>query len=325
MEDLMMAEAIRLSLEAEEVRRKKEEKEAEKEAKKKEKAAKKSAKRGTGIFGLGNSSKEKQSRSRSASLEESPYPGGIDDNANSTRSLLVAEGPGSSQYDDSTAGLGKGKGVDRGLGPQDTASVSAARNAGANDNIRDPMDFSDTLPVPAFPILKPSRPSNPQATVVESSLEPPSPMRSSHLRQMSRTSHSSSSSLTHQDGSGAASIRNDGTSGTPPANEPMFNFASLEEKMYGVDVEKKEISEGQTSEHKENATLEEAAGYSALLGSSNEAELPSSGGIQQLIADARRDKSETQALLQSPEMTAPTDKQAFTKSDTDEAKEPALA
>jgi hypothetical protein len=191
LEEMMMMEAIRLSLASEEERRKKEEKDAKKEAKKKEKESKKAGKaaRKNSLFTLNsNNSSVDQS---SVQMERS--------RSNLSMSL--------GQDDDSTAS--KGKGIER----TETPPVNGA-------------PIEEEIPRPSYlPALSLSQSGTSQESLASSIPFPAAaePLRRSHLRQMSNASSTSSSFV---EAGPAASF---GGSGTPPPGslEPMFNFRSL--------------------------------------------------------------------------------------------------
>ncbi|KAL2759909.1 hypothetical protein ACRALDRAFT_206033 [Sodiomyces alcalophilus JCM 7366] len=231
LEEMMFMEAIRLSLAAEEERKRKEEKAERKEAKKKEKEERKAARKNErqGSFYGGSSSASGSSlslglgRRRGNSgashlrMEASVHHAQA---AHSTSSLgKVHESPPStSTGTGTTPAVDKGKGVDRG---------PAAADTGERGDGPSPTD-SSSLPIPTI------------------SRGP------SHLRQISNASSITSSladsatgSSTNQDhhgdgdnrrtsGMGHARQGSGATDGD--ASEPMFNFRSLAE-MVGVDIE----------------------------------------------------------------------------------------
>lgn len=218
LEDMMLMEAIRLSLASEEDRRKKEEKEAKKEAKKKEKEAKKAEKaaKKSGLYAMNSN----------ASYGD---PG---ESAATGRTGSIA----SSIASEDGAFAAKGKGVDR-IGSSPIAIGSANDHSGptASTSVhgRSPSGTSqESLPL-HFPSL------------------PQEPVRRSHLRHMSNVSSSASSLV--ESGSAAAFA---GTN-TPPGGgagiEPMFNFRSLaamignEEKGDGVSHIDHQDSAGRTN------------------------------------------------------------------------------
>lgn len=217
-EEMMMMEAIRLSLASEEDRRKKEEKEAQKKAKKKDKEDKKAEKkaRKTGVY------------PSSANPSVAGFGG--------SSSEVFAGGTESSAYS------GKGKGVQHTESEQPNAR---AMNASSSSTAADPQEHlerarAQLLPSDAPPI---------------SSSYSSSPYRPSHLRTLSNASSSTSSIDGSAPGSLKSDIRGQGSSfdvspsasgvnipaaasaqdtyisGTPPAGgagmEPMFNFRSL--------------------------------------------------------------------------------------------------
>lgn len=154
LEDMMMMEAIRLSLAAEEDRRRKEEKEAKKEAKKKEKETKRAEKaaKKSGIHTLNSNAS---------------HPG-IDSGPNSP--LARAESASSSLIDEEPGNSGKGKGIDR----TDTPSLGIPH--------RTYHDSSSSLV-----------PTGQLDTLSSYSALASEPSKRSHLRQMSNASSSASS------------------------------------------------------------------------------------------------------------------------------------
>jgi len=242
LEDMMMMEAIRLSLAAEEERKKKEDKEAKKMAKKKEKETKKAEKaaRKGGLYPVGAND--------SASGFESPastVAGGI-------------ESGGSSMFGDSLGVETKGKSIDRTGSDAAESSIRAVppEETSPSTGLLQPASTETGTTSPQRRLEQSRAPLN-----LSESLQPsssplrPEQMKPSHLRQVSNTSSSASSFLE----SGAASLRNGVTgssssfdqspnasglsishnggaqdtlrSSTPPGGgaglEPMFNFRSL--------------------------------------------------------------------------------------------------
>jgi hypothetical protein len=212
LEDMMMMEAIRLSLAAEEERRKKEEKEAKKEAKKKEKEAKKAEKaaRKAGVY--------QQNANQSNS--------GLDS------SIWRPESGASSIYGESLSIPGKGKAVDRETGANGGQSVDG--------------DQSPSISIPGISLSGPQKSdslpmSTPPVPIMSTSSAP----KPSHLRHMSNASSSASSYVESAPSSlknvlsgstssfdGSPNGQPDGMrSSTPPGGsaglEPMFNFRSL--------------------------------------------------------------------------------------------------
>jgi len=188
LEDMMMMEAIRLSLASEEERRKREEKDARKEAKKKEKETKKAEKvaRKSGLFTMNSNTSVGDSATSLMERSRSNLSLGADDDSVS----------------------GKGKSVERGGGIPMERSLTDEENARPSQSYLPTLSLSGTsqeslassIPVPV----------------------PAEPFRRSHLRQMSNASSASSSFVE----SGPATFSGTGT--PPPGSlEPMFNFQSL--------------------------------------------------------------------------------------------------
>lgn len=157
LEDMMMMEAIRLSLAAEEDRRRKEEKEAKKKVKKEEKEQRKFEKMSRKASHGGSSSLDIPFVRRGSDFS----PSAIEDS-------------------------GKGKSIERDI------QVSGA----SQTEYSGPSSSQDSLTPP---------------TNIPSGSDP---LRKSRLRKMSNASS-------------AASSYQERGSGTPPANEPLFNFQSL--------------------------------------------------------------------------------------------------
>ena len=188
LEEMMMMEAIRLSLAAEDERRKKEEKEAKKEAKRREKETKKSEKQGT------------MPNSRS----------------NSTGNAVLALDAGSSQEGGQTAPSSaandsfndKGKSIDR--SPPSPAPPKSAIGEAS----------SAAAPTLDVKITDNERRHSPITTL--SSAEP---SRKSHLRQLSRASSSDSSLV--ESAIGEPIGPNQPHNGSTSSLEPLYNFQSL--------------------------------------------------------------------------------------------------
>ena len=242
-EEMMMMEAIRLSLASEEDRRKKEEKEAQKKAKKKDKEDKKAEKkaRKTGVY-------SSSANASAAGLGGSPseyFVGGMD----------------SSPYS------GKGKGVEQTESEQPNAQTV---NAAPGSTGADPQEHLERARAQLLPSDAPPFPTSYSS----------SPYRPSHLRTLSNASSSTSSIDGSAPGSIRSDIPEHGSSfsvspnasgvnipagasaqdtyisGTPPGGgagmEPMFNFRSLaamvgEEKLKNVTHEEKVGHEGSSS------------------------------------------------------------------------------
>ena len=226
LEEMMMMEAIRLSLASEEDRRKREEKDAQKKAKKKDKEDKKAEKkaRKTGVYpsgatGLGGSSSEVFV----GGMESSPYPG-------------------------------KGKGVQQ--------TDSEQQNARAMNTTPSPMGVdpqehleraranilpSDAPPLSSSYSSSPYRPSHlrtlSNASSSSSSIDGSAPGSLKSDIRGQESSFDVSPSASGINIPAAASAQDTYISGTPPGGgagmEPMFNFRSLaamvgEEKSKGV-------------------------------------------------------------------------------------------
>lgn len=238
LENMMLAEAIRLSLAAEEDRKRKAEKEERKEAKKREKEERKAAKaaaKGQPYSGSGHSSASgstlslpgligrRRGNSAASNLRvEATTAHAMASSSTGTSSSAQSTGSAANHPND------KGKGVDRGLSQttseSETAGASSTSSAG-------PTSAPRPIPSPAGP---------------------------SHLRQMSSASSVSSSLPESQSGSyqnpvylqtqdphasglslgGKSDVSDDagGRSGDDNDSEPMFNFRSLAE-MVGVELE----------------------------------------------------------------------------------------
>ncbi|KAI9700862.1 MAG: SNF1-interacting protein [Candelina mexicana] len=224
LEEMMLLEAIRLSLASEEERKKKEEKEEKKKAKKREKEnkkAEKAAKKGGLYAGSGNDS---------ASAVETPMTGG-----SRTSSVVGDTGPGK----------GKGKVLDPTTTPQANRIETSARvqsSLATDSEAAQEVRVEDLLEPPPQ-----MQPSNAQQQISQNGT---GQHKMSQLRQVSNTSSSASSfvesapgSLRHGlNGSSSSFDASPNTSGlsiaqgsirssTPPGGnagtEPMFNFRSL--------------------------------------------------------------------------------------------------
>ncbi|EON99199.1 putative c2h2 zinc finger protein [Phaeoacremonium minimum UCRPA7] len=261
LENMMFMEAIRLSLAAEEERKRKAEKEERKEAKKREKeerkAAKAAAKHAAASGGPYNPSGGSGHSSASGSSLSLPGLGAIGRRrGNSAASNLrmeasVANAMASTGASGSSSPGGgasspadKGKGVDR--GPTQTAPETEV--GAVNVDSLHPATVSTTSPTPATtasprPIPSPHQPAGPShlrqmssASSISSSLpdsQPGSYQNPSHL-QDPRASGLSFGSQASEDGEQARHQEHDRD---PSAStEPMFNFRSLAE-MVGVEIE----------------------------------------------------------------------------------------
>jgi hypothetical protein len=243
LEDMMMLEAIRLSLAAEEERKRKEEKEARKEAKKKGKADKKAEKVAKkSMYSAGGTS----SASASGSALSLSLSGLGRRRGNSGSSTLLRE---------AAMNADKGKSVDCSNNSAPAAESSTAPLTIGKPTISTALSSRNQLDtgLSALPLTDAPQPS-PTTTA---------PEKPSHLRQMSNASspassfmeslpgslrnggfHGSSSSLdspnasgTHLGGGTPDREADAGSAGT----EPMFNFRSLAEMM-GREEEKEDAA-----------------------------------------------------------------------------------
>ncbi|KAJ5088173.1 hypothetical protein N7456_011789 [Penicillium angulare] len=187
LEEMMMMEAIRLSLASEEDRLRREEKEARKDAKKREKEAKKADKvaRKTGLY---------SNNASTTALETS----------GETSLAKVASG---STIDEEPSVLGKGKGVER-VSPANPAAPPASSSAPAH---------AEQTPVIAEEVIAEETTAG-EPTVVE-------PSQSSSLRREPSASSSLSSKVEHTPEEHSAG--HSPPDGTNASLEPMFNFRSL--------------------------------------------------------------------------------------------------
>ncbi|KAI1775901.1 hypothetical protein F4818DRAFT_415300 [Hypoxylon cercidicola] len=203
LENLMMAEAIRLSLADEEERRKKAEKEARKENKKREKEERKAAKKKGDVYGGGSGSGASASSlslrlgRRRGNSAASNFRVDIGEAAASSTST----GQGNNEY----AGPASGSGLPSTSHGKGKAIARSEAKEGQSGGIS-----TSSLPIPM-----PSQP----------------PRGASHLRQMSNASSVSSSGVDADDTRAARSEDGDNSN-----SEPMFNFRSLAE-MVGVPID----------------------------------------------------------------------------------------
>ncbi|GKZ37871.1 SNF1-interacting protein [Aspergillus brasiliensis] len=190
LEDMMMMEAIRLSLASEEERRKREEKEAKKEAKRKEKEAKKAEKvaRKTGLT----------SNNASSSALDVPPDARLGRVTSSSSSIAAEE----------VVSAGKGKEVDRSV----PAGGSAAEPNVAAEEVQ-PAAAASASPADQPPSMSPP-------AVVQSSSKDVT--RPSHLRHVSSASSSFSSLVESMSEDHAGSAEGAGSFA-----EPLYNFRSL--------------------------------------------------------------------------------------------------
>ncbi|ESZ97470.1 hypothetical protein SBOR_2159 [Sclerotinia borealis F-4128] len=234
LEDLMMAEAIRLSIAAEEERKKKADRETAKEvAKQSRKQAKedkkKEKKERKSIYGASGSSASSSVLNLGSNLAATLTGR---KRSGSTASHLATEVT-PEEVEEPVQGKGKGKGVDRSsLGNQ--GSATDARLPGAQHS--DPSTSSSLL------------------DTHQSIPSPTAPDKPSHLRQMSTASSASSSLLESGNGTNvqgsSASIESPGATATScegndyddAGTEPMFNFHSLTARIENEDDNEKRLS-----------------------------------------------------------------------------------
>ena len=218
LEEIMMMEAIRLSLASEEDRRKREEKDAQKKAKKKDKEEKKAEKkaRKTGVY----------ASSANASAA------GLGGNS----SEVFTSGLESSLY----SGNGKGKGVQQTESEHARAMVATPSSTAADpqehlERARAQILPSDAPPLPAPYFSPPYRPSNlrtlSNASSSASSFDGSAPASLKSDIRGQGSSFDVSPSASGISIPAAPSAQDTYISGTPPGGgagiEPMFNFRSL--------------------------------------------------------------------------------------------------
>lgn len=261
LEDMMMLEAIRLSLAAEEERKRKEEKEARKEAKKKDKADKKAEKAAKkSMYSAGGNT----SASASGSALSLSLPGLGRRRGNSGSSTLLRE---------AAMNADKGKSVDRSINSGATAESSAAPLTIGKPAISSVLSSRHHLDTGLAALTDASQPS-PTATA---------PEKPSHLRQMSNASSPASSFMESLPGSlrnggfhgSSSSLDSPNTSGThlggtpdreadpgSAGTEPMFNFRSLAEMM-GREEEKEDAAKH--IEHLNSGNYDIEDGQSSMI------------------------------------------------------------
>ncbi|KAB8241619.1 protein sip5 [Aspergillus flavus] len=224
LEEMMMMEAIRLSLASEEERRKREEKEAKKEAKKREKEAKKAEKtaRKTGLY------------STNASGSALDVPTGLGRVASSSSSVIGEE----------STPAGKGKEVDR-------ASPEAPIDATSTCSVTAPASMNAVYP----PMNSADQHQSMQSSVPQTS--PRELSKPSHLRHVSSASSSFSSLVESMSGDHTGTTEGNGSS-----TEPLFNFRSLAAVI--GDEDKREESAEHVENTLSNPQAEGSASQSVL-------------------------------------------------------------
>lgn len=234
LEEMMMMEAIRLSLASEEERRKKEEKEAKKEAKKKDKADRKAEKsaRKSSLYNINSNS------STGFDSGESATGSGLLGRTESASSLFAQNGT-------SGATNGKGKAVER-EAPNTSSATSPLKIPSP------PGSSQDGLNIPNVYLSQSAGATGGGANTASFTATATDPFKRSHLRQMSNAS-SSASSYVDQTGTSPGTEGMFPGSSTPPGagdgaaeNEPMFNFRSLAATLIDeADEEEKAANQGQ--------------------------------------------------------------------------------
>ncbi|KAH0430697.1 hypothetical protein CcaCcLH18_07612 [Colletotrichum camelliae] len=232
LEDMMFMEAVRLSLAAEEERKRKQEKADRKEAKKKEKEERKALKKQDrqSVYGPGQSSASGSSLSLGLGRRR----------GNSTTSNLRVEATVQGAQSTSVAGSAETSPVAASTSPS-PGPTSAPNNTKGKAVERPPVEtqssessFQSTSSTPSLPIPAPSR-------------------GPSHLRQMSNASSISSSLADSHNGSytnpayldpraSELSVGGRSDEGDRDNTEPLYNFRSLAE-MVGVDIENGEANQ----------------------------------------------------------------------------------
>ncbi|KAF5485286.1 Protein sip-5 [Colletotrichum siamense] len=231
LEDMMFMEAVRLSLAAEEERKRKQEKADRKEAKKKEKEERKALKKQDrqSVYGPGQSSASGSSLSLGLGRRR----------GNSTTSNLRVEATVQGAQSTSAAGSAETSPVAASTSP--SPGPTSAPNTKGKAVERPPVEtqssessFQSTSSTPSLPIPAPSR-------------------GPSHLRQMSNASSISSSLADSHNGSytnpayldpraSELSVGGRSDEGDRDNTEPLYNFRSLAE-MVGVDIENGEANQ----------------------------------------------------------------------------------
>lgn len=213
LEEMMMAEAIRLSLAAEEDRKRKEDKEAAKEAKKKAKEEKKREKKEKKVYGSGPSSASASTMSLSLHMGR-------------RRGNSAASNVHHQTSSESAAPLDiKGKGVDRGTTNATNQGFPGARHLDTNTfgTISDMPSPSPTAPDKPSHLRQMSSASSPASSYDESNQG--SLRNEFHSHGTSSTIDTPNASGTHLEGSGGTAAGGTSAAGVSP--ESMFNFHSL--------------------------------------------------------------------------------------------------
>ena len=254
LEDLMMMEAIRLSLAAEEDRKRKEEKADKKEEKKKAKEAKKEAKAAEKLAKKGNGSRT------------SLYPAGSNDSVSTWATTSMARstsnlGTQPSIPEEEVQGKGKAPAHDFADFNPLTDPTSTLNTEVVDDQNAGKHSGSQSPPRSAA-MQDPQRHLEASRANIQPAASSPIPMPNArpHARQLSSTSSLASSFVDSAPGSfrdtsnipsasGSGLDLSSGDNGTPQATEPMLNFRSLA-AMIGNEDKRRE------TEHIEHAPLE---------------------------------------------------------------------
>ncbi|KAK2879475.1 hypothetical protein FQN49_000833 [Arthroderma sp. PD_2] len=228
-EEMMMMEAIRLSLNSEEERRKKEEKEAKKEAKKREKEAKKAGKSGNqngASSSSGGSNTALDATATASTAITSPAP----------ESLEVP------------SSLNKGKGVTRAGDQMDGGNCEASEATG------EPLKLTIKTPLEGEP-----------SSSLPGSSSVPDPSTKSHLRPHSSAS-SSDISLVE---SAFDDQKDTGTpNGSAPNIDAVFNFRSLAAMVGDGETADQEHTENSNQENTTNSPAGDSGNCDPQCGSS---------------------------------------------------------
>ncbi|KAI9799633.1 MAG: SNF1-interacting protein [Piccolia ochrophora] len=279
LEDMMMMEAIRLSLASEEERKKKDEKDAKKGAKK----------------------KDKENRKAEKAARKSLYRG----TSNDSGSLLEGAISGQSSIASEAAPGEKGKSVDR-IGPDSSPNPTLPSLHEPASPIKLPhMSSDDVLQGEDSSAQAHLARSRAQLTPTEcgSGLQPSSPntdpARPSHLRHVSNTSSSTSSLLESAPGSirsgvhgqhspfdvssnasgvniGPTASENGTGPSTPAAGssvEPMFNFQSLAAMIDNEEKGEVNPQEVNSSPHADDSQLSHTPNHEVKVGHQDESSM----------------------------------------------------
>ncbi|KAL0933604.1 C2H2 zinc finger protein [Colletotrichum truncatum] len=273
LEDMMFMEAVRLSLAAEEERKRKQEKAERKEAKKREKEERKALKKQDrqSVYGPGQSSASGSSLSLGLGRRR----------GNSTTSNLRVEATVQGAQSTPASASAEASPVAASSTPGPTSAPSSASNVKGKAVERPAVEtqssessFQSTSSTPSLPIPAPSR-------------------GPSHLRQMSNASSISSSLADSHNGSytnqayldpraSELSVGGRSEEGDRDNTEPMFNFRSLAE-MVGVDIENGEANQTEGGEESGNGQQGAASKKKAEVEDEPEAEQIEDAQVEQPV------------------------------------------